>query len=297
MSTLHADEPRVDAVLVRRLIAEQFPQWAELPVEAVASGGTSNVMYRLGEDMVVRLPRQSGSVDEVAKEDVWLPRLAPSLPVPVPVLLGEGLPAEGYPWRWTVYRWIEGENPVVGRIAEPGALATALAEFVVALQGIDPADGPPSYRGAPLKERDAETREALADLRGVIDTDAAAAAWETALRAPERTGPPVWVHADLQPGNLLISQGRLSAVIDFECLGLGDPAVDLIVAWYVLPAGVRDAFRAALPLDDAAWARGRGWALSIALMELSYYRDKNPRMATVARHVIDEVLADAARTA
>ncbi|GGV09941.1 aminoglycoside phosphotransferase family protein [Streptomyces spectabilis] len=297
MSTLHADEPRVDAVLVRRLIAQQFPQWAELPVEAVASGGTSNVMYRLGEDMVVRLPRRSGSVDEVAKEDVWLPRLAPSLPVPVPVLLGEGLPAEGYPWRWTVYRWIEGENPVVGRIAEPGALATALAEFVVALQGIDPADGPPSYRGESLKERDAETREALADLRGVIDTDAAAAAWEAALRAPERTGPPVWIHADLQPGNLLISRGRLSAVIDFECLGLGDPAVDLIVAWYVLPAGVRDAFRAALPLDDAAWARGRGWALSIALMELSYYRNKDPRMATVARHVVDEVLADAARTA
>ncbi|MEV0505742.1 phosphotransferase, partial [Streptomyces spectabilis] len=194
MSTLHADEPRVDAVLVRRLIAQQFPQWAELPVEAVASGGTSNVMYRLGEDMVVRLPRRSGSVDEVAKEDVWLPRLAPSLPVPVPVLLGEGHPAEGYPWRWTVYRWIEGENPVVGRIAEPGALATALAEFVVALHGVDPADGPPSYRGESLKERDAETREALADLRGVIDTDAAAAAWETALRAPERTGPPVWIH-------------------------------------------------------------------------------------------------------
>lgn len=289
--------PRIDADLVRRLIAAQFPQWAGLPVEAVDSAGTSNVMYRLGEDLVARLPRESGSADEVAKEDVWLPRLAPSLPVPVPVRLGEGTPAEGYPWRWAVYRWIEGENPVVGRIAEPGALATALAEFVLALRGVDPAGGPPSYRGGSLKDRDAETRDALADLRGVIDTAAAAAAWETALRAPERSGPPVWIHADLQPGNLLLHRGRLSAVIDFECLGLGDPAVDLIVAWYVLPAGVRDAFRAALPPDAAAWARGRGWALSIALMELSYYRDRNQRMATVARHVIAEVLTDAARTA
>ncbi|WP_030669000.1 aminoglycoside phosphotransferase family protein [Streptomyces sp. NRRL B-1347] len=297
MSTLHADEPRIDAVLVRRLIGAQFPQWAGLSVEAVDSAGTSNVMYRLGDDMVVRLPRQPGSVDEEAKEDVWLPRLAPSLPVPVPVRLGEGAPAEGYPWRWAVYRWIEGENPVVGRVPEPGALATALAEFVAALQGIDTAGGPPSYRGEPLKERDAETRDALAALRGVIDTDAAAAAWQAALRAPEWSDPPVWIHADLQPGNLLLSGGRLSAVIDFECLGLGDPAVDLIVAWYVLPADVRDTFRAALPPDDAAWARGRGWALSIALMELSYYRDRNQRMATVARHVIGEVLADAARTA
>ncbi|QCX74401.1 Phosphotransferase enzyme family protein [Streptomyces sp. YIM 121038] len=289
--------PRVDASLVRRLIAAHFPQWVGLAVEAVDSAGTSNVMYRLGEDLVVRLPRESGSADEVAKEDVWLPRLAPSLPVPVPVRLGEGIPAEGYPWRWAVYRWIEGENPVVGRIAEPGALATALAEFVLALRGVDPAGGPPSYRGGSLKDRDAETRDALADLHGVIDTAAAAAAWETALRAPERSGPPVWIHADLQPGNLLLHRGRLSAVIDFECLGLGDPAVDLIVAWYVLPAEVRDAFRAALPPDDAAWARGRGWALSIALMELSYYRDRNRRMATVARHVVAEVLADAARTA
>ncbi|MFI8931723.1 aminoglycoside phosphotransferase family protein [Streptomyces sp. NPDC053474] len=289
--------PRVDADLVRRLIAAQFPRWAGLPVEAVDSAGTSNVMYRLGEDLVVRLPRESGSADEVAKEDVWLPRLAPSLPVPVPVRLGEGAPGEGYPWRWAVYRWIEGENPVVGRIAEPGALATALAEFVLALRGVDPAGGPPSYRGGPLKDRDAETRGALADLRGVIDTAAAAAAWETALRAPEWSGEPVWIHADLQPGNLLLHRGRLSAVIDFECLGLGDPAVDLIVAWYVLPADVRDAFRAALPPDAAAWARGRGWALSIALRELSYYRDRNQRMATVARHVIAEVLTDAARTA
>ncbi|MFI9587566.1 aminoglycoside phosphotransferase family protein [Streptomyces sp. NPDC052236] len=278
--------------LVQRLVAAQFPQWAGLPVEPVDSAGTSNDMYRLGEDMVVRLPRLAGSATEVEKEHHWLPRLAPGLPAAIPVPLGMGTPAEGFPWHWSVYRWLEGENPTVGRLAEPALLAKDLAEFVAALHRIDPADGPPSYRSGPLATRDAETRGAIAELHGAIDTDAATAAWETALRAPARTGPAVWVHADLQPGNLLITGGRLSAVIDFGCLGVGDPAVDLIVAWYVLSADARGVFRAALAADSAAWARGRGWALSIALIELRYYRDTNPVMAAIARHVIREVLAD-----
>ncbi|MFB7733964.1 aminoglycoside phosphotransferase family protein [Streptomyces sp. NPDC056112] len=290
--TLCRDQPDFDDSLVRRLIAAQFPRWAGLPVRRVGSAGTSNVMYRLGEDMVVRLPRTAGAAGDVEKEHTWLPRLAPSLPLAVPVPLGMGAPDEGCPWPWSVYRWIDGEIPAAGAVAEPRRLATDLARFVTALHRIDPADGPPSYRAEPLAARDAATREAIAAVRGAVDPDAAEAAWDEALRAPDPDGPPVWIHADLQPGNMLLAGDRLCAVIDFGCLGLGDPAVDLLAAWYVVPDTARPLFRTAVNVDDATWARGRGWALSVALVELSYYRDSNPFMARVARHVIAEILLD-----
>ncbi|MGW1772680.1 aminoglycoside phosphotransferase family protein [Streptomyces sp. NPDC002104] len=293
---MHADEPDIDAALVRALIAGQFPQWAELPVERVGSAGTSNAMYRLGAELVVRLPRTPGAAGDVAMEHVWLPRLAPILPAAIPAPLGMGRPAEGYPWSWSVFGWVPGENPVPGRIAEPELLAEDLAEFVSALRRADPADAPSSYRSETLRSRDAETRGALAELGASagadVDVAAVTALWEEALRAEPWSGPPVWIHADLQPGNLLLSGGRLAAVIDFGCAGLGEPAVDLIAAWYVLPAAARPAFRAALAADGAMWTRARGWALSIALMELNYYRKTHPAMAAIARHVIGELLAD-----
>nr|WP_229699948.1 aminoglycoside phosphotransferase family protein [Streptomyces kronopolitis] len=276
--------------LVRRLLAAQFPQWADRSLTAVDSAGTSNAMYRLGADMVVRLPRTAGAAGDVEKEHRWLPRLAPTLPVAVPAPLGKGSPADGYPWPWSVYRWLDGGNPAPGRLAAPARLAADLAEFVAALQRIDPADGPPAYRSEPLRERDDATRAALAELDALVDTEAATAVWEAALRAPSWPGPAVWIHADLQPGNVLLDRGRLSAVIDFGCAGLGDPAVDVIAAWYLLPAEARGVFRTALGVDEATWARGRGWALSVALMELSYYRTSHPVMADIARTVIGEVL-------
>ncbi len=288
---MHADEPEIDNALVHRLIAAQYPHWSGLPAERVGVAGTSNVMYRLGENLVVRLPRTAGSADDTAKEHRWLPRLAPALPVDIPVPLGAGEPGDGYPWPWSVYGWLDGDCPTVGDTTEAAPLARDLAEFVTALHRIDPADGPPSYRSEPLTARDRAVREALADLRAEIDVATAAEIWQTALRAPAPTGPPVWIHADLQPGNMLTADGRLTAVIDFGCLGLGDPAVDLISAWYVLPAAARDTFRTAAEADDATWARGIGWALSIALMELQYYRETNAFMADTARHVIAEILA------
>ncbi|MFJ6433924.1 aminoglycoside phosphotransferase family protein [Streptomyces sp. NPDC091416] len=288
---MHADEPGTDDALVRRLIAAQFPRWSGLPVERVGAAGTSNAMYRLGADLVVRLPRTAGSAGDAAKEHHWLPRLAPSLPVAIPVPLGAGVPGEGYPWPWSVYAWIDGSCPVVEDPAEAAPLARDLARFITALHRVDPTGGPPSYRSESLAARDSAVRAALADLSAEIDTGAAARVWEAALRAPAPTGPPVWIHADLQPGNMLTANGRLTAVIDFGCLGLGDVAVDLIVAWYVLPAGARDTFRAAVEADDASWVRGIGWALSIALMELQYYRETNAFMAGTARHVIAEILA------
>jgi aminoglycoside phosphotransferase (APT) family kinase protein len=289
---MHADQLDIDVPLVRRMLAEQFPQWSHLPIEPFPSGGTVNALYRLGDDMAVRLPLIAGAVGDVEKEQRWLPRLAPLLPVAIPIVLGRGVPAAGYPWPWSVYRWLEGENPIVGRIADPVGLATDLAGFITALQRIHPADGPPAYRGVPLATNDSPTRAAIDELHGTVDSEAAAAAWDAALRTPGWPGPPVWVHSDLMPGNLLISRGRLSAVIDFGTAGVGDPACDLIVAWNLLPAGVRNVFRAALDVDDATWARGRGWALSMALIQLPYYQDTNPVIAANARHVINEVLAD-----
>jgi aminoglycoside phosphotransferase (APT) family kinase protein len=294
---MHADEVDTDTSLVGRLLAAQFPQWADLPILPLHSAGTDNAIYRLGDDMAVRLPRIHGATGQVDKEHRWLPRLAPLLPLAIPIPLARGTPGEGYPWHWSVYRWLEGETATIERIADPRQAALQLAQFIAAMRRIDPTGGPPpgphnSSRGEALAVRDTRTRAAIATLRGTLDIDAVTAAWEAALQAPAWRGPPVWIHGDLQSGNLLARQGRLSAVIDFGCLGVGDPACDLIVAWNFLSAETRDIFRAALAVDDAAWARGRGWALSIGLIALPYYQRTNPVLAGISRYAIDEVLAD-----
>jgi aminoglycoside phosphotransferase (APT) family kinase protein len=169
--------------------------------------------------------------------------------------LAGGNPLRGYPSPWSVYRWLEGANPSADRLTEPALLAKDLAAFVAAFRRIDLSDGPPAYRGGPLAKHDAATRIAIADLRGVVGTAAVSAPWDAARDAPEWPGQPVWTHTDLMPGNLLTVRGRLSALIDFGTAGVGDPACDLIVAWNLLPAGVRDDFRSALDVDDATWAR------------------------------------------
>ena len=297
---MHVDEVDVDVSLVDRLLAAQFPQWADLPIEPVHSAGTDNAIYRLGDDMAVRLPRIQWATGQVDKEHQWLPRLAPLLPLAIPVPLAKGTPGEGYPWHWSVYQWLEGENATIECIVDPGQAARDLAHFITSLQQIDPTHGPPpgshnSFRGEPLALRDSETRAAIATLHSTLDADAATAAWEAALQAPAWDGPPVWIHGDLQSGNLLVERGRLSAVIDFGCLGVGDPACDLQVAWNLLSSQTRDVFRAALPVDDAMWARGRGWALSVGLIALPYYQSTNPVLADISRRAIDEALACTSR--
>lgn len=294
---LHADEIEVDRSLVQRLIVGQFPQWAGLPIRPVRSAGTDNVMLRLGEGMAVRLPRHPRAAPQIEKEQRWLPKLAPLLPLAVPVPLGMGRPAEGYHHPWSVCRWLEGENALVAQIADQRRLALDLAGFIAALQAIDPSSGPAPGphnfgRGVALAERDARVRAAISSLGGVADTEAATAAWETALRAPAWREPPVWLHGDLLPGNLLVHHGRLSGVIDFGGLAVGDPACDLFPAWTLLDGETRTLFREALAVDDATWERGRGWALSMGLIVLPYYRDSNPVLVGIARRAIDEVLAD-----
>ncbi|MFJ6666852.1 aminoglycoside phosphotransferase family protein [Streptomyces sp. NPDC091383] len=290
---MHADELDLDAPLVRRLIARRFPHWSALPVRRLASFGTENAMFRLGTELVVRLPRHPGAVPDLAHERRWLPLLGPLLPVAVPEPVGAGEADEGYPWPWSVYRWLAGANPVAGAVARPAGPARELGLFVRALRRVEAAGAPAGYRGGPLRERDGPTRAAVAELGDRVDARAVTELWERALASPEHDGPARWAHGDLSPGNVLVQGGRLGAVIDFGCAGTGDPAVDLMPAWNLLPAPVRGVFREAADAGDAEWARGRGWALSVALIQLPYYWDSNPALAENSRRVIAEILAEA----
>jgi aminoglycoside phosphotransferase (APT) family kinase protein len=286
---MHEHELETDVGLVRRLLAAQFPHWALLPIEPVESAGTVNALYRLGDDLVVRLPRTARwSVGALDREALWLPRLAPLLPVSIPVPLAKGAPADGYPREWGIYPWLEGENPREG----DDALAAGLAAFVEALHGVDLPGVPPASRGSSLARWDEAARRGLAALAGVIDTDAAAAAWDAALAAPEWPGPAVWIHGDLMPANLLVVDGALTGVIDWEISGRGDPACDLMVAWNLLSAAGRARFRAELGIDDATWERGRGWALWTGLAALPYYKETNPVLAENARYRLGQVLGE-----
>ncbi|MFO7664513.1 MAG: aminoglycoside phosphotransferase family protein [Chloroflexota bacterium] len=299
---MHAGEVAIEATLVRRLLAGQFPQWADEPITAVDSAGTDNALFRLGDGKVVRLPRIHWAVDQVDKERQWLPELAPHLPLAVPRPLAIGTPGEGYPWPWSISTWLDGENATLDRLVDPQRAAGDLAAFIRALQTISTTGAPApsdSDRGVLLAVRDAPIRAALDHLRDLaargivlIDTDRATAVWDSVLADPPWSGPPVWLHGDLQSGNLLARGGRLSAVIDFGCLAIGDPACDLQPAWNLFTGDSRAAFREAMGVDNRAWARGRGWALSVGLIALPYYYQTNPVLAGIARQTIVAVLAD-----
>jgi aminoglycoside phosphotransferase (APT) family kinase protein len=291
---MHADEIDTDVALVHRLLAGQFPHWAELAIDPVVSYGTDHDIYRLGDHLAARLPRIGWATGQAKKEAEWLPKLAPHLPLAVPVQLAMGQPAEGYPFEWSVYEWLPGEN-ANGTIDDLDQAAVDLAAFVKALRQIETSGAPArprGSRGAPLAELDKDVRRSIAELGERIDTDAAVRSWEESLDAPEWDGEEVWVQGDLLPGNLLVVDGRLSAVIDFGCLNVGDPACDLQPAWNVFAGDSRTRYRAELRADDASWLRGRGWALYQAVMALPYYWDTNPGMIRQASHALAEVLAD-----
>lgn len=294
---IHEGEVTTDTSLVRRLLATQFPQWASLPLSRVPSAGTDNAMYRLGSDLVVRLPRIDWAVEAVRKEVEWLPRLAPHLPWPVPQPVALGKPAEIYPYPWSVYRWINGEEATLRNVRDRHELARDLANFILALRAIplpsaDVQGAMTSNRGGRVAVVDEPARAAIAACEGLLDGAALTAAWEVALDAPVGREAPVWLHGDLKPGNLLASGGRLSAVIDFGGLAVGDPAVDLLVAWNLLDAGARQTFRKALTVDEATWLRARAWALAVGLFALPYYQHTNPGLAAVSRYQLGEVLDD-----
>lgn len=293
---MHADELDIDAALVARLVADQFPRWAGLPVTAVPSAGTDNAMFRLGDELVVRLPRIPGAAGQVDKEQRWLPHLAPHLPLPVPVPLGKGVPAEGYELPWSVYRWLDGANAFDAPIADLAHAAVELGRFGAALRRVDATGGPTSFRGGPVTDWAGDSMTgAVRDLGadGTLDAASVTEVWESVLRLPQWDGAPVWVHGDLLPGNLLARDGRLSAVIDFGGVGTGDPACDMMAAWSLLTPETRPLFREAAEADDGTWARGRGWALCWGVVTEHYYRVKNPVLAAVARRTFSEALTEA----
>ncbi len=285
----------VDADLVRRLVAEQFPQWAALEVRPVADGGWDNWTFHLGPELSARLPSAAPYALAVEKEHRWLPVLASQLPLPVPTPVAKGGPGPGYPHPWSVYTWLDGRPARADAIADPVRFALSLAEFLSALQGADPADGPRPglhnwYRGGTLRTYDATTRDALVDLRDHVDVDLAAEAWESALAA-QWDGTEVWFHGDVAEGNLLLEDGELAGVLDFGTCGVGDPACDLAIAWTLLTEEGRRAFRERLSVDAATWARGRGWALWKALATCSRVLDDDEEVAEQLR-VLDQILSD-----
>ncbi len=291
---MHAGEIGTDETLVRRLLAGQFPQWADLPVDRVQSYGTDHDIYRLGDELAARLPRIGWATEQAAREAEWLPNLAPHLPLAIPVQLAMGRPAEGYPFDWSVYEWLPGEN-ANGTIDDLDQAAVDLAAFVKALRWVDTTGAhprPAHGRGGPLAENDESVRRSVVELGDRIDGEAALRSWAESLDAQTWDGEEVWVHGDLLPGNLLVVDGQLSAVIDFGGLNVGDPACDLQAAWNVFAGESRKRYRAELEVDEASWLRGRGWALYPAVSALPYYWDTNPGMIRQALHALAQLLAD-----
>jgi aminoglycoside phosphotransferase (APT) family kinase protein len=280
------DPQDLDAAVVHRLVAGQFPQWADEPVRPVGKPGVDNSTFRLGDDKMVRLPRFERWIGQVHREQRWLPVLAPHLPLPIPKPLAQGEPAEGFPYPWSVYEWLPGEPADPAGLTDLRQVAGDLAEFLRALRGIDTTGGPPpessnGFRGCDLAdERDSPVvrnymESRIARLEGVVDTRPIRELWDHTLATPVWSAPPVWVHGDPAPTNLLARDGRLSAVIDFGTLAVGDPAVDLIAAWTLLDADSRKVFRDALELDDDTWTRGRCWGLSAVLPALENVTDES----------------------
>lgn len=284
----------LDAAMARRLVQSQFPQWADLPLRPVAEGGINNLTFRLGAHLLIRLPSAARYVAQVAKEQAVLPRLARFLPIPIPRPIALGEPGEGFRWPWSIYEWIDGETAQPQRIPDPLRFAEDLAGFLRALQAADAMDGPEAgphnfHRGGSLAVYDAETRAAIETLHTEIDAFAARAIWDTAL-ASRWGAAPVWIHGDVAPGNLLVREGRLCAVIDFGNTGLGDPACDLVPAWTMFEAAARQRFRDGLRLGPETWARARGWALWKALIT---WRLAGPS-GDAARRVMAALMAERA---
>ena len=285
----------ITADLVSELVRAQFPQWAGLPVRPVSAGGWDNATFRLGGEMLVRLPSAAAYAEAVGKEQRWLPVLAGQLPLPIPEPLAAGEPGCGYPWPWSVYRWIAGTPVSAQNVPDQLRFAADLAGFLAALYRVDPAGGPPPgqhnvFRGGPLAVYDSEVAESLSALSGLIDTGLAAEVWQAAQEATWQ-GDPVWFHGDAQPGNLLATGGRLCAVIDFGTCGVGDPACDTTIAWTFLSGESSRVFAERLPVDAATWTRGRGWAIWKAMKVLAEALGDDPRDAAFTIGVIGKILA------
>jgi aminoglycoside phosphotransferase (APT) family kinase protein len=288
---LHADEIESDEDLARRLVAQRFPAWRDLDVRRVVPGGTDNAIYRLGDDLAIRLPRRPSAVGQVEVEARWLSRLAPTLPLATPEVVEVAAPSEAFPWPWAVVRWIDGEPATPDVLHNKVAVAHDLGAFVRALGQIDATGGPVparanSGRGVALACRDESTRRNIALLDETDDPALLVEIWEASLAVPAWSGVPRWVHGDLLPVNLVARDGRIVGVIDWGCISTGDPATDMMAGWTMFDGAARQAFREASGCNDDTWARGRGWAVSWAAICLPYYRPLGNPLVPIADRVI-----------
>ncbi len=292
---LHTNEVNINLDLVQRLLETQFPAWANLPLRLLEAGGTENVLYRLGDTFLIRLPRMDWAVAPLEKDGLWLPFVAPYLPIKIPQLLARGVPSETYPFPWGVYAWLEGQDLFNSPLEDKKALALDLVNLIQALQRIPIPANPPAARGRPFADEDAGVRENLALLPLEFQPKLLERIWQQVLEAPAWAGEPVWSHGDLHNANLLGQHGHLSAVLDFGMLGVGDPIYDYASAWWLLDQPARAVFRAALELDDATWLRSMGVALRGAAFAYPYYLESNPVMIGMATYGIQAILEEQAR--
>lgn len=293
VSGMPEGEVAISDGLVRRLVDEQFPQWGSCAITRLAPIGTDNQLFRLGDTLLIRMPRIDWAAASAEREYTWLPRLARHLSTPIPAPIALGRPGLGYPWQWTVVPWIEGRTPTQDTF-DPQKWATSLGAFVRELREAPGMDAPMTTegRGASLSSLDewVRTWTARADV-AQVDPGAVLAVWRDAVEAPAWDGDPVWFHGDLHEGNLLVRGGRLSAVIDWGAFGRGDPAVELNAMWGYLPASVGQLYQAAVGLDEAAYRRGRGFALAPAISGWMYYKDTAPHMSAKGLATVESLIA------
>jgi aminoglycoside phosphotransferase (APT) family kinase protein len=287
--------PLISTEMVRRLVKQQFPQWGDMPIVAVVPGGWDNRTFRLGNDMLVRMPSAAAYAPQAEKEHQWLPRLAPFLPLPIPTPLALGAPSRDYPWQWSILSWIEGQAASLDLIHNLVSFARALAQFLTAFQRAPAAGGPVPgqsnfYRGGAIQIYEAETVEAINAISGQIDASAALSIWHKAI-ASSWQREPVWLHGDLALSNLIVRDGCLAGVIDFGNMAIGDPACDLTIAWTAFDEASRENFRATLQLDENTWARAKGWALWKAAITVAD-PNTNQHLASTAWRTINEIISD-----
>jgi len=297
MSTFNS--PIINIQLATQLINEHFPQWAGLAIEPVASAGTDNALFHLGEAMLIRLPNAQWAYQQVEKEQRWLPLMADHLPIDIPRPIAMGRSSVAFEHSWSIYNWLDGSDLSQQSLENLDQAAIDLAAFIRALQSRNSSGGPRAgahnnYRGIDLSKLDSVVRSSIDELGSRIDGPVISELWQCALNESPWQQAPVWLHGDIHPGNILAKHGRISAVIDFGLMGVGDPACDLLVAWNLLAHDSRQLFRQHLQVDDSTWARGRGWALYTALVALPYYWSSNPVIVAMAQRTLNEILADSA---